>query len=108
MKKIFQKKTTEQAFEYFDYLANLTSDWVCMGINNVTKPFTFTSTQHVGTKYQLTMEDDLNAKLTALSKQVEALALAKAATSLPKETSTMCALCDTMNHCIYVCPIVIA
>ena len=64
------------------------------------------STQHVGHKYQLSVEDDLNAKLTALSKQVEALALAKAATSLPKETSTMCALCDTTDHCTKVCPIV--
>ena len=52
------------------------------------------------------MEDDLNAKLTALSKQVEALALAKAATSLPKETSIMCALCDTIDYCTDVCPIV--
>ena len=72
----------------------------------MTRPFTSTSTQHVGHKYQLSMEDDLNAKLTALSKQVEALTLAKAATSLPKETSTMCALCDTTDHCTDVCPIV--
>ena len=72
----------------------------------MTIPFNSTSTQHVGYKYQLSIEDDLNAKLTALSKQVEALVLVKAATSLPKETSTMCALCDTTDHCIDVCPIV--
>ena len=50
-------------------------------------------TQNVGTKYQLTMEDNLNAKLTAFLKQVKDLALAKAATSLLKKTSIMCALC---------------
>ena len=63
-----EKKLTEQASEYFDYLKILTSDWACTGPNNVTKPFTFTFTQHVGTKYQLTMEDALNAKIKALSK----------------------------------------
>ena len=35
----FPKKTTEQAFDYFDYLANLTSDWACTKPNNVTKPY---------------------------------------------------------------------
>ena len=53
------------------------------------------------------MEDDLNAKLTALSKQVESLALAKVAISLSKETSTMYALCDIMDHCTDMCPIVV-
>ena len=102
----FPKKITEQAFEYFDYLANLTSDWECTGPNNVNRPFTSTSTQHLGNKYQFTVEDDLNAKLTTLSKQMEALALAKVATNLPKETSIMCARYDTMDHCIDVCPVV--
>ena len=65
----YPDKTTEQAFEYFDYLANLTSDWACTGTqNNMTKPFTFMPTQHVGTKYQLVAKDDINAKLTALTK----------------------------------------
>ena len=63
--------------------------------------------QHVGTKYHLIVEDDLNAKLTTLSKQVETLAFAKATTSTPKETSTMCALCDIMDHCTDVHPIVV-
>ena len=66
----FSKKITEQAFKYFDYLDNLTSDWACTGPNNVNRPFTSTSTstQHVGNRYQLGVEDDINAKLTALSK----------------------------------------
>ena len=74
----------------------MTSDWACMGTNNVIKSYI----------YQLKMEDDLNAKLTTLSKQVEALAIAKATTSLPKKTLTMCALCDTMDYYTDVCPIV--
>ena len=100
-------KTTKQAYEYFDYLANLTSDQACTRTNNVIKSSTIISTQNVGNKYQLTAEDDLNAKLTALSKQVEAFALAKTVTSLPKETSTICALCDVIDHCIDVCPIIV-
>ena len=63
-------------------------------------------TQHVGTKYQLAAEDDINAKLTVLRKKVEALASAKAITVVPKETSTMCALCDIMDHRTNVCPII--
>ena len=72
----------------------------------MTKPFTVTPTQHVGTKYLLAVEDDINVKLTSLSKQVETLALAKAATSLRKETLTMCALYDIMDHCTDVYPII--
>ena len=77
-------KTIKQAYEYFDYLANLTSDWACTETqNNVTKPFTSMPTQHVGTKYQLAAEDDINAKLTTLTEQVKVLVFAKAATVVP-------------------------
>ena len=38
--------------------------------------------------------------------KVDALALAKAATSFIKDTSTMCARCDTMDHCTDMCLIV--
>ncbi|GFS37337.1 hypothetical protein Acr_00g0051420 [Actinidia rufa] len=100
----FPKKNPEQAFEYFDYLANLSSDWACTEPNNVNK--SSPSTQHVVVKYKLGMEDEVNAKLTALLRQVEALAHAKAATSLTNESSSMCVLCDTMDHCTEVCPIV--
>ena len=34
---------------------------------------------------------------------MEALTFAKATTVVPKETSTMCALYDTMDHCIDMC-----
>ena len=37
---------------------------------------------------------------------MEALAHAKATTSLLKKTSSMCALCDTIDHCTNVYPIV--
>ena len=91
-------------FEYFNYLANLSSDWASTKPNNVNK--SFTSTQHVGVKYQLGVEDNVNAKLTTISRQVEALAHAKTAINFVKESSSMCALCDTMDHCTDVCPIV--
>ncbi|GFY88708.1 late embryogenesis abundant protein, group 2 [Actinidia rufa] len=100
----FPDKNPEQAFEYFDYLANLSSDWACIEPVNVNK--SSNSTQHVGVKYKLGMEDEVNAKLTALSRQVETLVHAKAATSLTNESSSMCVLCDTMDHCTDVCPIV--
>ena len=64
-------------------------------------------TQHVGTKYQLVAEDDINAKLTILIKLVkEVLTFAKATTVVPKEISIICALCDTMDYSTNVCPIV--
>ena len=40
----FLEKITEQVFEFFDYLANLTNDWACTGPNNVNRPVTSTST----------------------------------------------------------------
>ena len=104
----YPNKITEQVFEYFDYLANLTSDWACTGTqNNVTKPTISMPTQHVGTKYQVASEDDINAKLTSLTKQVEALAFAKDTIVVSKETSTICALCDIMGHSNDICPIVV-
>ena len=63
--------------------------------------------QHAGTKYQLAAEDDINAKVTSLTKQVEALSIAKTTTSVPKETSTICALCEIMDHSTDVCPIMV-
>ena len=50
-------------------------------------------------------ENDINAKLTTLIKQVEALTFAKATTIVPKKTSTMCALYDTMDHNTNMYPI---
>ena len=44
-------KTTEQAYEFFDYLANLTSDWAYTGTNTVIKSSTIIASQHIGTKY---------------------------------------------------------
>ena len=38
---------------------------------------------------------------------MEVLAFAKATTIVPKKTSTMCALCDTIDHCTDVCPIMV-
>ena len=105
--EMYPNKNTEQAFEYFDYLANLTSDWAYTGTqNNVTKLSTSIFTEHIDTKYQLVTEDNIDAKHTALTKQVEALAFAKATTSVPKKTSIICARCDTINHSTNVCPIV--
>ena len=63
-------------------------------------------TQHVSTKYQLAIEDDINAKLPTLTKKVEALAFAKATTVVSKESPIIYALCDTMDHNTDVCPIV--
>ena len=68
--RTYPDKTTEQAYEYFDYLANLTSNWACTGTNNMIKTSTIIPTQHVDTKYQLTIKNNLNAKLIPLSKQV--------------------------------------
>ena len=101
----FQEKNPEQTFEYFDYLAKLSNDWACTGPSIVNKPSTSTSTHHVGVNYQLGIEDDVNAKLTALSRQMEDLAHTKATISFTKESSNMCALCDTIGHCTDVCPI---
>ena len=72
----------------------MTSDWAC------------TRTQNNVTKCQVAEEDDIIAKLTTLTKQVEALAFAKATTVELKGTSIICALYDTMDHSINVCPIV--
>ena len=71
------------------------------------KPGTFTSTQYVGVKYQLGVEDDINAKLTTLSRQVEALAHAKVTINFTKESSSMCVLYDTMDYCTDVCQIMV-
>ena len=63
-------------------------------------------TQHIGTKYQLTAKDDINAKLTTLTKQAEALVFSKVTTVAPKKTLIICALCEITDHCTDMCSIV--
>ena len=36
----YPDNTTKQVYEYYDYLANLTSNWACTGTNNVSKSST--------------------------------------------------------------------
>ncbi|GFZ05261.1 hypothetical protein Acr_17g0008330 [Actinidia rufa] len=109
LKKFFPKNRTEALRHAISQFVPNSGEsffqaWACTEPNNVNK--SSPSTQYVGVKYKLGVEDDVNAKLTALLRQVEALAHAKAATSLTSESSSMCVLCDTMEHCTGVCSIV--
>ena len=111
-------KNPTEASNYFDYLTNLTRDWVNAnmardwasgGTPNFMGAQSFTNkptNSHVGSKYQLGEVEDLQAKVTSLTRKLEALETSKATTSVPVETPSTCLVCTTQDHDTMSCPVI--
>ena len=64
----FMDKQPHEAYTYFDYLANLTSDWATTRIQNSEIRPNFR-----GVKYQLKDVDNISARLATMARKLEAL-----------------------------------
>ena len=114
----YPDKNPTEASNYFDYLANLTRDWVnanmakdwgSAGTQNFMGAQSFTNkptNPHVGGKYQLGEVEDLQAKVTSLTRKLEALETSKATMSIPVETPSLCLVCNTQDHDTASCPVI--
>ncbi|XP_057487288.1 uncharacterized protein LOC130773354 [Actinidia eriantha] len=114
----YPDKNPTEASNYFDYLANLTRDWVnanmardwaSAGTSNFMGAQSFMNkptNPQVGGKYQLGEVEDLQAKVTSLTRKLEALETTKATTSVLVETPSMCLVCATQDHDTTSCPVI--
>ncbi|XP_057969433.1 uncharacterized protein LOC131158581, partial [Malania oleifera] len=98
----FFNKGPEEAFDYFDYLAENAQSW------DVSDVYDRSEKQKCiggGGKYQLKEVDDLNARLALMSKRLESIELKKVNEMhvLPS-SSEKCSICEDPGHVTDACP----
>lgn len=104
---MFCDKYEYEAHEYFDYLANTTRNWATTGTQN---PEGKPNLDGSGKTFPLHEMDDVNARLTTLTKRVEEVLEAKkvnvneVTTPKPPAQQLGCFLCDSMDHEATTCP----
>ena len=70
----FLDKNPEEAFDYFDFLAENSQNWQTTCFSNSIRSNLVNSSE---LKYQLNQENDLDAKVTNLTRKVEAMEMRK-------------------------------
>ncbi|KAG6725844.1 hypothetical protein I3842_02G050900 [Carya illinoinensis] len=96
----FFDKEPEEAFEYFDYLAENAQSWDTTDVHDRSR-----QVESSHGKYIVNEDDDLRAKLTLLSRKVEAMELKKVneVHVIPK-FSEKCGICEDHEHSTNECP----
>ncbi|XP_042958406.1 uncharacterized protein LOC122294001 [Carya illinoinensis] len=96
----FFDKEPEEAFEYFDYLAENAQSWDTTDVHDRSR-----QVESSHGKYIVNEDDDLRAKLTLLSRKAEAMELKKVneVHVIPK-FSEKCGICEDHEHSTNECP----
>ncbi|XP_035546620.1 uncharacterized protein LOC108997816 [Juglans regia] len=98
----FFNKEPEEAFEYFDYLSENAQSWdTADSINR------HETSRHVGGggKYTLRDEDDLQARLSLISKKLETIELKKVnEVQVVPRVAEKCGICEDQGHSTNECP----
>lgn len=96
----FFSKEPDDAFEYFDYLAENAQSWDTTDVYDRSR-----RVESENGKYSLKEEDDLRAKLTLLTRKIDAMELKKVnevhATPTIHES---CSICEDNSHSTKDCP----
>ena len=96
----FMSKNPDEAWSYLDMLAENAQSWDTSDKPNNSKP-----TQEKGGIYVLKEEDDVNARITNLTRKVEAMELSKSGVPKSNEAvETICGICLTDLHATQDCP----
>ena len=101
----FMNKETEEAWDYFDMLAENTQSW------DTSKPTSSKQPQakEKGEIYVLDEQDDLSSKVAKLTRKVEEMELKKVDTTQQKGTvETICGICASNVHQTPNCPTIYA
>ncbi|XP_042955290.1 uncharacterized protein LOC122291568 [Carya illinoinensis] len=95
----FFDKELEEAFEYFDYLAENAQSWDTTNVHDRSR-----QVESSHGKYTINEDDDLRAKLTLLSRKVKAMELKKVneVHDVPK-LSKKCGICEDHGHSTNEC-----
>ena len=97
----FYNKTPEEALHFFDDLAENSTNWEEGPRTLGDTREHFISPQPRG-KFQLSESDDINARLTALTRKMEELELKKS--KAVNEVEVFCMVCDANSHKTDECP----
>ncbi|XP_041011272.1 uncharacterized protein LOC121255044 [Juglans microcarpa x Juglans regia] len=96
----FFDKEPEEAFEYFDYLAENAQSWDTTDVHDRSR-----QVESGHGKYTLKEDDDLRAKLTLLSRKMEAMELKKVnEVHAVHKNSEKCSICEDHGHSTNECP----
>ena len=102
----FLNKDPNEAFDYFDFLAENAQFWDTTDTSDRSKASTNPSG---GGKCQFREDDDLSARVASLTRKLEAMELRKVngINTMPK-VDEVCIICETMEHPIDECPTILA
>ncbi|XP_038978855.1 uncharacterized protein LOC120109176, partial [Phoenix dactylifera] len=97
----FMNKEPEEAWDYFDLLAENAQAWDTTDKNE--KPQKSTNTK--GGMYHVKEENDVNLKIANLTRKVEAIELSRANTGkTPTIDESICEICESNAHLTKDCP----
>ena len=96
----FMSKGSDEAMEYFDFLAENSQSWDTSDKPAKTKP----GPNEKRDVYLLTEDDDVNAKIAGLTRKIEAMELRKVNAIKTRETESVCDICKSDAHITKGCP----
>jgi hypothetical protein len=96
----FMSKSPDDAWDYFDLLAENAQVWETTNTIERAKP----GLSSKGGLYHLKEEDDVNSRIAKLTRKVEAIELGKTESKAPTYFENSCGICETNSHLTKDCP----
>uniref|UniRef100_A0A2N9FDK2 Uncharacterized protein n=1 Tax=Fagus sylvatica TaxID=28930 RepID=A0A2N9FDK2_FAGSY len=100
----FMSKSPDDAWDYFDLLAENAQVWETTNTIERAKP----GPSSKGGLYHLKEEDDVNSRIAKLTRKVEAIELGKIESKAPTFFESSCGICETNSHLTKDCPTILA
>ncbi|XP_022862089.1 uncharacterized protein LOC111382375 [Olea europaea var. sylvestris] len=98
----FLDKDIDEALKFLDHLAENSQSW--QTVKPIENSIRSNLASSSGGKYQLSQDDDLNARIASLSRKVEAMELRKVKEVKPVQNDEICSICETFGHLTHDCP----
>jgi hypothetical protein len=96
----FMSKSPDDAWDYFDLLAENAQVWETTNTIEREKP----GPSSKGGLYHLKEENDVNSRIAKLTRKVEAIELGKTESKAPTYFENSCGICETNSHLTKDCP----
>jgi hypothetical protein len=96
----FMSKSPDDAWDYFDLLAENAQVWETTNTIERAKP----GPSSKGGLYHLKEEDDVNSRIAKLTRKVEAIELEKTESKALTYFENSCGICETNSHLTKDCP----
>ncbi|XP_022851737.1 uncharacterized protein LOC111373434 [Olea europaea var. sylvestris] len=98
----FLDKDPNEALEFLDHLVENSQSW--QKVKPIENSIRSSLASSSGGKYQLSQDDDLNARIASLSRKVEAMELRKVKEVKPVQNDEICSIGETFGHLTHDCP----